>query len=206
MNLPSQDHWGSLYKTKKSDDVSWYAPHLEKSLEIIRGLNLKKDARIIDIGGGASTLPDDLLAQSFKNITVLDISSEALEVSKGRLGNKANQICWLETDITAAQLKPTQYDLWHDRAMFHFLTKAEDRKKYAEIMRNSLAKGGYALIATFGSKGPLKCSGLETVRYSVEDLRKELGEGFELEGHFLEAHKTPFNTTQEFLYCLFSKT
>lgn len=197
--------WENIYKTKKSDDVSWYKPHLDKSLELILELDLTKDAKIIDIGGGASTLPDDLLAQGFKNITVLDISSEALKVSKDRLGNKANQVCWLETDITTAQLKPNHYDLWHDRAVFHFLTKPDDRKKYVKNLIASLKPNGYVLMATFGPNGPLKCSGLEIVRYSNQSLKAELGESFHLESHFLEIHKTPFDTTQEFLYGLFRK-
>lgn len=199
-------HWENIYKTKPSEDVSWYKPHLEKSLKLILGLGLSKDAKIIDVGGGASTLPDDLLSNGFKNITVLDISSEALMVSKGRLEDRANSIHWLEADVTQVSLVPTHYDLWHDRAVFHFLTKSEDRQKYIGNLRKSLATGGFLLMATFGSNGPLKCSGLEIVRYSAESLQKEIGEAFQLGKHFTEIHKTPFDTTQEFLYCLFRKT
>src|SRR3989338_1569879 len=188
-----KNHWENIYKTKSSKNVSWYKPHLERSLEIILQLRLPKDAAMIDVGGGASTLPDDLLSKGFKDITILDISREALEVSKNRLANKAHVIQWLEADITTVQLKPNHYDLWHDRAVFHFLTKPEDRQKYVDNLNKALMPGGHALMATFGPNGPLKCSGLEIVRYSSENLREELGEKFKLEKHFTEIHKTPFN-------------
>lgn len=198
-------HWENIYKTKSSKDVSWYAPHLEKSLQLIFGLNLSKDAEVIDVGGGASTLPDDLLAKGYRNISVLDISSEAIKVSKDRLGNQSNLIHWIEADVTQAALKENHYDLWHDRAVFHFLTRSDDRQKYVHNLNKALKPGGYVLLATFGPNGPLKCSGLEIVRYSSESLRGEMGEKFKLEKYFTEIHKTPFNTTQEFLYCLFRK-
>ncbi len=199
----SKTHWESLYKNKSSQEVSWYEPHLEKSLGIIDGLSLSKDAHIIDVGGGASTLPDDLLARGFQNITVLDISTEALKVSKDRLGESAKRIEWLEADMTKTSLEKSHYDLWHDRAVFHFLTKADDRKKYIEVLKNSLSPTGHALIATFGPNGPLKCSGLEIARYSAESLQKELGDQFILKADDIQIHGTPFQTTQEFLYCLF---
>ena len=163
------------------------------------------NAAIIDVGGGASTLPDDLLARGLKNITVLDISSKVLEVSKSRLGDKARCVQWIEADVLNFAFPACKYDLWHDRALFHFLTKPEYRQKYVNNLSGALKPGGYALIATFGSNGPLKCSGLEIVRYSAQKLREALGEAFTLEKHFTEIHKTPFDTTQEFLYCLFRK-
>lgn len=201
-----KSHWENIYKTKSVKDMSWYEPHLNKSLDFILELGLSKDSKIIDIGGGASTLPDDLLANGFKNITVLDISEEALKVSKDRLADKANSINWLEADVAGALLKPSYYDVWHDRAMFHFLTKPEDRKKYVNNLGKALKPGGYALMATFGSNGPLKCSGLEIVRYSPERIAEGLGDIFKQEKCIIETHKTPFNTTQEFLYCLFRKS
>ncbi len=198
-------HWENIYKTKSPQEVSWYSPHLAKSLELIQSFNLPKNAAIIDIGGGASTFPDDLLAEGFHDVTVLDISSEALEVSKKRLGNKASTIQWLESDVTKASIPVSRYDLWHDRAVFHFLTKLEDRQKYVNCLDKALKPGGHALIATFGPSGPLKCSGLEIVRYSTESLQKEFGDGFLLEKHSIEIQKTPFYSTQQFLYCLFKK-
>ena len=201
----SKDHWENIYKTKSSKDVSWYSPRLEKSLELIQSLGLSRDAHIIDVGGGASTLPDDLITAGFKNITVLDISKEALKVSQERLGKKSGLIRWIEGDATEVSLEPESYDCWHDRAVFHFLTKPEDRQKYVNNLKKALKPGGYALMATFGPNGPLKCSGLEIVRYSAEDLQRELGSSFHLERQFTEIHQTPFDTTQEFLYCLFRK-
>lgn len=199
----SKTHWENIYKTKSPKEVSWYQPHLEKSLELILGLGLPPEAQILDVGAGASTLPDDLLAKGFKNITVLDISSEALQVSKARLGNQANQIHWIEADITQVSLEPNRYDLWHDRAVFHFLTERQDRQKYINCCGQSLKPGGHLLVAAFGPNGPLKCSGLEICRYSPEGLSEEFGEVFCLEQYFIESHKTPFDTIQEFLYCLF---
>lgn len=203
MTFDPKTHWENIYKTKSSKEVSWYEPHLEKSLEIISTLGFSKEAEIIDIGGGASTLPDDLLTQGFENITILDISQEALKVSQERLGKDAGLIRWIEGDVTQVSLKPNSYDLWHDRAVFHFLTKPEDRKNYVKNLASSLKLDGYALLATFGPNGPLKCSGLDIVRYSAESLQKELGEDFQLKESFTEIHKTPFDTAQEFLYCVF---
>ena len=201
-----KSHWENIYKTKSAKDVSWYKPHLEKSLEMISSLGLPKDAEVIDVGGGASTLPDDLLDRGFKNITVLDVSKEALKVSKDRLADKANSINWLEADVTEVPLKSSYYDVWHDRAMFHFLVTADERRKYISSLNTALKSGGYLLMATFGPNGPLKCSGLETVRYSAASIAKKLGEAFKQEKHVVETHKTTFNTTQEFLYCLFRKS
>lgn len=205
MAVDPKPHWEKIYKTKSSQEVSWYTPCLEKSLELIKALGLAVDAQILDVGAGASTLPDDLLTSGFKNITVLDISSEALRVSKDRLGNKAGQVQWLEADITQVSLPSGHYDFWHDRAVFHFLTERADREKYLNHCRESLKRGGYVLMATFGPNGPLKCSGLEIVRYSAESLKSEFGKEFCLKRHFTEIHKTPFDTTQEFLYCLLQK-
>ncbi len=198
-------HWENIYKTKSSKEVSWFKSHLEKSLELILKLNLSKDVQIMDIGGGASTLPDDLLAKGFKNITVLDISSEALKVSQNRLGSKQSQIRWLEADITKTFLESNRYDLWHDRAVFHFLTDLSDRKKYVAQLKHSLKPNSHVIISTFSLKGPLKCSGLEIVRYSPETLRAELGKEFKLVESQEEEHSTPFGTTQAFIYCHFKK-
>lgn len=204
--MNSKEHWENIYKAKSSKEVSWFKPHLEKSLELILGLGLSKEAGLIDVGGGASTLPDDLLDKDFKNVTVLDISPEAISVSKSRLGKRAERIHWIAEDVTLWNPSSSCYDLWHDRAVFHFLTKAEDRQKYVENLKKALKQGGCLIIATFGPNGPTKCSGLEIVRYSAESLQKEIGKTFCLEKHLSEIHKTPFDATQEFLYCLFRET
>lgn len=204
MNSEKQ-HWENIYRTKSSNHVSWYAPHLKRSLDGILKLRLPHKAKIIDVGGGASTLPDDLLTNGFQNITILDISAEALKVSKDRLGKNAEQVSWLEADVRAVDLGENSFDLWHDRAVFHFLTHPKDRSDYIRVLNKAVKPDGYVLIATFGLNGPLKCSGLDIVRYSPPSLQAELGNGFKLRESFSEIHKTPFDTTQEFVYCHFQK-
>lgn len=200
-----QSHWENVYRTKNADQVSWFKLHLSKSLEIVLGTKIDKHDPIIDVGGGASTLVDDLLNEGFTNVIVLDVSSESLEVSKKRLGKEALKIHWTTGDITAVNLPKSYYSLWHDRAVFHFLTNPEDRQNYKRILDQSLKPKAFAIIATFSLGGPTKCSGLDVVRYSPETLSKELGPGFQLLHSENETHKTPFDTTQEFVYCLFQK-
>ncbi len=199
----SKSHWENVYQTKKSDQVSWFQSHLSKSLELIEGSGLHKNARMIDVGGGASTLADDLLAKDYSDLTVLDISGEALNQSKKRLGEKSKQIAWIEDDILKADLPKRAFDLWHDRAVFHFLTKAEARKAYLEVLKQSLKPGGFVMIASFSLEGPPKCSGLEVMRYSPQTMSQELGPGFSLIKTCSERHQTPFDTFQNFVYCLF---
>ncbi len=203
--LDGKGHWESVYKTKDPSCVSWYQPHLAISLKFISETGISKNASIIDVGGGASTLADDLLAQKYERITVVDLSSEALKKAKARLGNCAQEVTWIEADITKTSFPPDSFDLWHDRAVFHFLTNPEDRKKYIKTLTNSLKSGGYLIMATFSLEGPLKCSGLEVMRYSPETLSRELGERFSLLKSSKERHQTPFNTFQNFAYCLFKK-
>lgn len=198
--MGTKSHWENVYLNKKADEVSWFQPHLSKSLDLILESGPNPEARIIDVGGGASTLVDDLLGKGYADITVLDISAAALEVSKKRLGRKANQVNWMEGDITAVTLPEKHYDVWHDRAVFHFLTRKHDRTAYLKQLRRSLKPDGVVVIACFSLEGPPKCSGLEVMRYSPETLTRELGPQFTLLKHAGERHKTPFNTTQEFLY------
>src|SRR3989338_3767391 len=198
-----EKHWETVYKTKIPTEVSWYQLHLKKSLELILHTGVGKEAHIIDIGGGASTLADDLLAQGFKHVTVLDITAEALGVSKSRLGKSANQITWIEADVTQAVLPPHAFDVWHDRAVFHFLTDAGDRRKYVDQVRHSLKPGGHLIVATFSLNGPLRCSGLNVIQYSLQTMQTEFGNDFTLIENFTEEHMTPFNTKQEFVYCHF---
>ena len=198
-------HWGNVYQTKLPDQVSWFQPHLAKSLKLISESGIDKGANIIDVGGGASTLADDLLAKGFSQVTILDISVQALNQSKKRLGKKAKSITCLEADILKASLPASSFDLWHDRAVFHFLTKVEDRKAYLEVLKQSLKPNGFVVIATFSLEGPCKCSGLEVSRYSSETLSKELGKEFKLVSSLNECHKTPFGASQNFVYCLFQR-
>jgi 2-polyprenyl-3-methyl-5-hydroxy-6-metoxy-1,4-benzoquinol methylase len=199
--MNSANHWEKIYREKASDAVSWYRPHLERSLELIQKAAPARFASIIDIGGGESTLVDDLLARGYKNVTVLDISSTAIEVTKQRLGVASERIAWLAADIAKAELPPSTYDVWHDRAVFHFLTAADQRLAYVCQVAKAVKPGGHVLVSTFGPGGPKKCSGLEVVRYDAESLHAQFGKRFRVLESFEELHETPFGTTQQFLYC-----
>lgn len=194
-------HWENVYSTKQDNQVSWYREHLDNSLQMILQTGVGCEASIIDVGGGSSTLVDDLLANKFADVSVLDISSTAIKKSKERLGSRAAQVKWIEADITKISLPENHYDVWHDRAVFHFLTAPEDRRKYVELVMRSLKIGGHIIVASFGLKGPEKCSGLDVVRYSPETIHDEFGNEFKLVSSLNENNQTPFGTTQEFIYC-----
>jgi 2-polyprenyl-3-methyl-5-hydroxy-6-metoxy-1,4-benzoquinol methylase len=194
-------HWEKVYTTKAPDAVSWYRQHLETSLALIERAVPARSASIIDVGGGESTLVDDMLGRGYKNITVLDISQAAIDVTKHRLGSAAEQVHWLVADITNVELEQLTYDLWHDRAVFHFLTTVEQRTAYVRQVARSVKPGGHIIVSTFGPEGPLKCSGLEVARYDAESLHREFGARFHLVESSTELHETPFETTQQFLYC-----
>lgn len=196
-----KSHWENVYAAKRPDEVSWHRTHLEKSLELIRATGVGKDAQIIDVGSGASTLVDDLLADGFKHITVLDISAAAFKTAQARLAERAKNVTWLEMDVTRASLPTNHYDVWHDRAVFHFLTDPEDRRRYVNVVNHALKPGGHIIVATFGPHGPLKCSGLDTVRYTPEQLHDEFGASYELTRTITEDHVTPSEKHQEFVYC-----
>jgi ubiquinone/menaquinone biosynthesis C-methylase UbiE len=194
-------HWEHIHKTKTSVQVSWYQEHPVQSLQLIAETGVDKAAQIIDVGGGISTLVDDLLAIGYGQITVLDISAAALQTTQQRLGARAKDVSWLEADVTQVQLPYQFYDIWHDRAVFHFLTDSEDRQRYVKKVKESVKMGGHVIVATFASDGPEKCSGLQVARYAPESLHHEFGEGFELVGSRNELHHTPFGTDQKFIYC-----
>lgn len=198
-----QQHWENVYGTKVADQVSWFRPHLETSLAFVKRYAPDRDARVIDVGGGESTLVDDLIAWGYSRLTVLDISQTAIEATKTRLGAEAARVAWIASDITQATLPDEAYDVWHDRAVFHFLTTEQDRVAYVAKIRQSLKRGGHVIIATFGPEGPLKCSALEVCRYDAVSLRREFGEEFRLIESRTELHQTPFGTAQQFLYCCF---
>ena len=183
------------------DAVSWYRTHLETSLALIERAVGAGSASIIDVGGGESTLVDDLLLRGYKNITVLDVSQSAVDVTKSRLGSAAEQVYWIVADVTEIELEPRAYDLWHDRAVFHFLTAPEQRTAYIRQVAHSVKPGGHVIVSTFGPEGPMKCSGLEVMRYDAESLHREFGARFRLIESSHELHRTPFETTQQFLYC-----
>jgi ubiquinone/menaquinone biosynthesis C-methylase UbiE len=203
--MQRKEHWESVYATKAADAVSWFQEHAVSSLQLIKELTTDKQSSVIDIGGGASTLADDLLAAGYSDLTVLDISEAALEVAKNRLGPSSQRIQWLVADITQVQLPEAKYAIWHDRAVFHFLTQPSDRRTYINLLQRSVEQGGHVVIATFAEDGPTKCSGLPVVRYTAESLRAELGNAFALRRQLKEAHQTPFGTTQNFIFCCFEK-
>jgi SAM-dependent methyltransferase len=200
--MQGQDHWEQIYKTKPVDRVSWYQAHAERSLNLISGIGVPLSAAIIDIGGGASVLVDDLLAAGYSTITVFDISSVALAVARQRLGPADERVEWLVGDITQARLPEQAYDIWHDRAVFHFLTAPQHRRAYIAAVRRAVRPGGHIIVATFADDGPLECSGLPVQRYSPSELHTEFGEKFTLVHHEREEHQTPFGTKQRFVYCL----
>lgn len=195
-------HWEQIYTSKASTEVSWYEARADRSLKLIDSLELPPSALFIDIGGGASTLVDGLLARGYRNVTVLDISSAALAAARQRLGAQAGTVRWLEADVTEATL-PVRYDLWHDRAVFHFLTERAARQAYIHTLLQAVKPGGHVIIATFAEDGPQQCSGLPVRRYSAAELQAELGEHLALVAHERELHHTPSGGTQQFTYTIF---
>lgn len=194
-------HWETVYQTKKVDEVSWYRPHLETSLRLIAHAAPGTDSAVIDVGGGEATLVDDLVARGYADVTVLDISQAAIEVAKARLGPASASVHWITGDITAVELGAARYDVWHDRAVFHFLTSADDRAAYVRQVARAVKLGGHVIVATFGLGGPEKCSGLDVVRYDAQNLHGEFGPKFRLLDSVTELHETPWGTPQEFMYC-----
>ncbi len=201
MQSTIKQHWEKIYGSRRPDEMSWHKAHLQRSLEMIESTQIGRSAHILDVGGGVSTLVDDLLAHGYANVTVLDVSGAALDAARVRLGGLAQSVTWLEADILQAQLPRDYYEVWHDRAVFHFLTQDADRRRYVEFVRKSVRPGGHVIIATFGPEGPEKCSNLVTRRYSSDQLRHEFGQGFELLESVLELHMTPGGSEQQFVYC-----
>jgi len=199
--MNTKTHWEHIYETKAPTQVSWYQEHARFSLQYIRSTGIQKTDAIIDVGGGASTLVDDLVADGYQQISVLDVSAVALQLARQRLGTHAVEVNWIESDVTQAHLPEQAYDLWHDRAVFHFLTQALDRQRYIHTVRQAVRKGGHVIVATFAPDGPDQCSGLDVVRYSPESLHDEFGAGFEIVDSTRETHHTPFGTEQKFIYC-----
>ncbi len=199
--MTTKNHWDNIYSSKPSERVSWYRPHLERSLAFVAAAKLPRSAAVIDVGGGASTFVDDLLDLGYSNVTVLDISEEALDTARARLGPRAAGVHWICADVVEARLPERAFDFWHDRAVFHFLLDARAREKYVENVKRSLKPGGHIVVATFGPHGPEKCSGLEVLRFTPEALHSEFGGDFSRIGDTRETHVTPWGTEQEFVYC-----
>lgn len=202
MESNKKNHWEAVYETKQPNEVSWTQEKPKTSLDFIRETNLGKTAKIIDIGGGDSKLVDFLLDEGYENITVLDISEKALERAKKRLGKNAEKVNWIVSDIT--EFKPEiDYDIWHDRATFHFLTTAKQVKAYFEIIEKHITD--FLIIGTFSENGPMKCSGLDIKQYSESDLEKQFSKRFKKLKCITEDHLTPFETVQNFTFCAFEK-
>lgn len=200
--MKRQQHWDRVYSRKLVDEVSWYQASAAQSLALIARCGLDRDAPIIDIGGGASVLVDELLALGYRDLSVLDVSARAIELAAARLGARAAGVHWRLSDIT--EFRPERlYSLWHDRAVFHFLTEAGDRHAYQMNLRQAMRPGGWVIIATFGLDGPSQCSGLDVVRYDAEALCGELGDDFRLQDVEREHHATPAGARQSFIYCRF---
>lgn len=203
--MQSKEHWNHVYTTKTSTSVSWFQAHANQSVELIRQAGVAKAAAIIDVGGGASTLVDDLLDDHYRHLTVLDLSDAALAMARERLATRASEVSWIAGDITQVELPVHAYDVWHDRAVFHFLTSAADREAYVRAVIRAVKPGGLVIVATFAEDGPDHCSGLPVMRYSADALHAEFGAPFTLLRQEREEHHTPAGATQKFIYCLCRK-
>ena len=200
--MDAKSHWEHVYTTKRPDQVSWYRQHLDLSLDLIIKVVSDRDARIVDVGGGEATLADDLLAAGYRLVDVLDLSEKALQVAQERLGDLGGSVNWLCGDVTTYSFESNLYDVWHDRAVFHFLTDATQRKAYVDQVLRAVKPGGHVIVATFGPEGPLHCSGLDVVRYDADSLHEQFGTRFELIEHSVEDHVTPNGSRQQFVYCM----
>lgn len=200
----SKEHWEKVYRCKSPEEVSWYQQEPNLSLSLIERASLPGDAPIIDIGGGASSLVDHLCERAYSNISVLDISANALAHAKNRLGHQADKVHWYEDDVT--NFEPAKrFALWHDRAVFHFLTDKADRERYMQVLQQTLEPGAHLIIMTFAVGGPKKCSGLDVVQYDTDKMSMELGSGFELLETGYDRHSTPAGGLQKFAYFHFRK-
>lgn len=199
-----KEHWDEVYDRKRSHELTWFQKVPAISLSLIRQTGLPSQGRILDVGGGTSQLPSFLLQEGFLHLSVLDVSERGLEVAKAQLGARADEIEWFHGDLLDFD-PPHRWDLWHDRALFHFLTSGEDREAYFRVLNRCLEPGGHLIIATFAPEGPSRCSGLDCLRYGPEDLQAVLGSGYQLRGSVEEAHATPSGGTQDFVYSWFRR-
>ncbi len=199
-----KEHWENIYTTKELEEVSWYQPTPETSLQILKELDISADARIIDVGGGDSLLADHLLDLGFNNLTILDISAKSIERAKARLGERAKKIDWIVSDIL--DFEPSQkFDFWHDRAAFHFLTDKDEIDNYIKIASQGMSKNGKSIIATFSEEGPKKCSGIEIKQYTMAGMEETFGPYFKKIFCVTHDHKTPTQHVQNFIFCAFQK-
>lgn len=200
--MSNHAHWDEIYLHRAPEALSWYQPHHERSCAMIELCHMAPDSLIVDIGGGASTLVDELLARGFTRLAVVDLSEHALARSRARLGLAADAVRWIVADVTTPLFDEGSVALWHDRAVFHFLTEQAPRDAYIKALRRCVRPGGHVILATFDLDGPTRCSGLPVVRYGPDELAAVLGEGFELIAQAREAHITPSGASQAFTYVL----
>lgn len=201
--MDSKVHWEAIYATKRQAEMSWYQPFPARSIELLLRAGAGRKSAVIDVGGGDSTFVDALLEREFRDITVLDISSRAIERARARLGARADHVTWIEGDVRFADLPALAYDVWHDRAVFHFLTEPNDRTRYVAQVSRALRHGGTLIIATFALEGPPRCSGLAVTRYDASGLSRELGDDFVLRETLTDVHRTPMGVEQAFTYAVF---
>ena len=199
--MNAHEHWESIYTSKAPDAVSWYRPHLDLSLNLIERCASRRSDAIIDVGAGESTLVDDLVDRGYQDLTVLDVSQTAIDATKLRLGRSADNIHWMQGDVTLVSLPPQSFAVWHDRAVFHFLTDQTQREAYVRAVLHAVKPGGHVIVSTFGPEGPTKCSGLDVIRYDAAALHREFGRRFRIEESATEVHRTPWGAAQQFVYC-----
>lgn len=199
--MSGRAHWEAVYQKKAVEKVSWYRPHLDRSLEFIRTCGLAPASRIVDVGGGASTLVDDLLAEGYRNLAVIDLADSPLAAARERLGERASAVDWIVGDVTTELLAERSVDMWHDRAVFHFLTEEPARAAYLAQVVRCVKPGGHVLVATFALDGPETCSGLPVARYDSEGIHAVFGDVFDKVGDAAEQHVTPWGSVQSFVYC-----
>ena len=199
--MSKREHWESVYGHHAAGEVSWYRPHLDLSLGFLEQAHLARNAAILDVGGGDSTLVDDLLDRGFENVTVLDLSERAIARARERLGPRASRATWIVGDVTSVELPRAHFDFWHDRAVFHFLTDEASRRRYVTAVHHALKADGHVLVATFAPEGPDRCSGLPVIRYTAEGIHGEFGDDFRKVGSAAETHHTPWGSEQAFVYC-----
>lgn len=202
--MDQSSHWEHVYRTKGPDQTSWFQPEASLSLALIQGVTPGLESSIIDVGAGASTLVDGLVTAGYRRITVLDLSVAALAQAHQRLAESdiTDAVTWRHADVLTVQLSAAAFDVWHDRAVFHFLTDAADRARYVAQVRHAVSPGGFVLVATFAEDGPMRCSGLDVARYSPHALHSEFGSDFRLVDSRREEHSTPWGARQAFTYCL----
>lgn len=200
-----RQHWERVYEDRSPEQVSWHQDSPDTSLALLEHTGVGPDAAILDLGGGASRFVDGLLERGYTDVTVFDISERALLHAQERVGDRAQDVAWIRGDVTHATLDH-HYDVWHDRAVFHFLTDAEDRRRYRELLHRAVPPGGHVIVATFALDGPERCSGLPVVRYAPDALLDELGPGLDLVETWDEDHHTPAGKVQRFVFCRFRRT